>query len=225
MHPDLAPHILLHAYANGIFPMADDRTGELYWFNPDPRSVIFPDACRLSRVARRRQRQRLFETRIDTAFERVIRACSHRVEGTWINTDITQAYCGLRDLGFAHSVEAWRGGELVGGLYGVALGSAFFGESMFRTVSGASKHALLWLIQRCRIMRYTIIDVQWLTPHLQRFGAVEIPRRAYLRHLVEATAQPRCFLHRYEVPPDWVTWCRRPREALLERRLLAAPRH
>ena len=120
---------------------------------------------------------------MDTAFERVIDACRQRPEGSWINRDILDGYCSLRDLGFAHSVEAWRGEELAGGLYGVAIGSVFFGESMFHRASGASKHALLWLIQRCRQAGYRMLDVQWMTPHLKLYGAVEIPRRQYLKRL------------------------------------------
>lgn len=218
MHPFLQPHILLRAYASGLFPMAEP-TGEIYWFSPDPRAVIFPDQCSLPRTAQAFARTSPFQIRLDTAFETVIEACSHRPEGSWINGDIMTAYCELRDLGFAHSVEAWRGGRLAGGLYGVSLGGVFFGESMFHADDGASKHALLWLIERCRQAGYRMLDVQWLTPHLELYGAVEIPRKQYLHNLAGALDRPCCFLRRHEVPPDWVVWYRRPQEAVLERQL------
>ncbi len=218
-HPLLRPHILLRAYASGLFPMADE-TDRMYWFCPDPRTVIFPDRCRLPATARAQARSSPYTIRVDTAFERVIDGCRQRPEGSWINGDILEAYCLLRDLGFAHSVEAWQGPRLVGGLYGVALGSVFFGESMFGGATGASKHALVWLIERCRRAGYRMLDVQWLTPHLAMYGAEEISRRRYLRLLAEAVATPACFLRRHEVPPDWVIWWRGSDEAQLERRLM-----
>lgn len=218
MHPLLQPHILLRAYASGLFPMAEP-SGEIYWFSPDPRAVIFPDRCRPPHTARAFARSSPFAIRLDTAFEQVMDACRNRPEGSWINEDIIGAYCKMRDLGFAHSVEAWAGDQLVGGLYGVALGSVFFGESMFHTANGASKHALLWLIERCRQAGYAMLDVQWLTPHLKLYDTVEVPRRTYLRHLGRAMQQPACFLRRQEVPLDWIVWYRRPSEAALERQL------
>jgi leucyl/phenylalanyl-tRNA---protein transferase len=223
MHPLLQPHILLRAYASGLFPMAE-ADGQIYWFSPDPRAVIFPARSAVPRSARSLARSSPFEIRLDTAFERVIEACSTRPEGSWINTDIMEAYCQLRDLGFAHSVEAWQGDELVGGLYGVSLGSVFFGESMFHTATGASKHALMWLIERCRQAGYAMLDVQWLTPHLELYGSAEVARERYLRTLAAGLRQPSCFLRRQEVPQDWVVWHRQPDEAALERRLLAAGR-
>lgn len=223
MHPYLQPHILLRAYASGLFPMAEN--GQIYWFSPDPRAVIFPDQCQMPHTARAFARNSPFAVRVDTAFERVIEACSRRPEGSWINADIMEAYCRLRDLGFAHSVEAWRGNELVGGLYGVSLGSIFFGESMFHAATGASKHALVWLIERCRQAGYVMLDVQWLTPHLELYGTKEIPRRTYLRNLEAGLRQPSCFLRRHEVPLDWVTWYRQPAEAVLERRLREGREH
>ena len=232
-HPLLAPHMLLRAYASGIFPMADE-SGEMYWFNPDPRAVIlldspasstasqrvvFPDVDPLRARKGAFWRAKTFTIQIDTAFERVMDGCRQRVEGSWINRDILDTYCGLRDMGFAHSVEAWQGDQLVGGLYGVAIGAVFFGESMFHTVTGASKHALIWLIERCRQAGYQLLDVQWLTPHLKLYGAVEIPRKRYLRLLSQALACPACFLRRQEVPLDWIPWYRQADEAVLERRL------
>lgn len=217
--PLLQPHVLLRAYASGLFPMADEGSGEMYWFSPDPRAVIFPDSCHIPTSAVAFFRTSPYTIRLDTAFERVIDACRQRPEGSWINRDILDAYCSLQDLGFAHSVEAWRDGELAGGLYGVAIGSVFFGESMFHRQSGASKHALLWLIERCRQAGYRLLDVQWLTPHLQMYGAVEIPRRQYLQRLAAALARPACFLRRQEVPLEWIPWYRQVNEASLERRL------
>jgi leucyl/phenylalanyl-tRNA---protein transferase len=217
-HILLQPHVLLQAYASGLFPMADEM-GEMCWFSPDPRAVIFPDDCRLPAASDAFLRASPYVIRLDTAFERVIAACRERPEGSWISRDVLDGYCGLRDLGFAHSVEAWRGEELVGGLYGVAIGSVFFGESMFHRASGASKHALLWLIERCRQAGYRMLDVQWLTPHLKLYGAAEISRGQYLRRLGAALERPACFLRRQEVPADWVTWWRQANEVELERRL------
>jgi leucyl/phenylalanyl-tRNA--protein transferase len=196
-----------------------DESGEMYWFSPDPRTVIFPDQWQPSARKGAFVAARTYEIRVDTCFERVIDACRQRPEGSWINRDILDVYCHLWDLGFAHSVEAWHGDHLAGGLYGVAIGSVFFGESMFHTATGASKLALLWLIERCRQAGYRMLDVQWLTPHLRMYGAVEVPRRRYLQHLSEAIARPACFLRRQEVPLDWVTWWRQAAEAALERRL------
>jgi leucyl/phenylalanyl-tRNA---protein transferase len=236
--PLLEPHVLLRAYASGFFPMADP-SGEICWFCPDPRTVIFPDLATRRRLDRHPEcthvidplrnrkgpfwRDGLFTIRVDTAFERVMDGCRQRPEGSWINQDILDAYCGLRDLGFAHSVEAWQGGQLVGGLYGVAIGALFVGESMFHSVTGASKATLIWLIERCRQAGYQLLDVQWLTPHLKMYGAVEIPRSRYLRRLSTALASPACFLRRQEVLPDWVTWYRQPDEAAQERQWASSP--
>jgi len=219
MYPRLQPHILLRAYATGIFPLADER-GRVYWFSPDPRAVLRPHECRLPRNARREARPGRFDIRVDTAFEQVIAACSHRPEGTWISRELTEAYCLLHELGFAHSVEAWHEGRLAGGLYGVALGAVFFGESMFHRVSGASNAALVWLIQRYRQVEGSLIDIQWLTPHLQAFGAVEVPRTRYLQMLAACLRRPACFLQRHEIPPDWIPWQPTPEHVLQEKQLL-----
>ena len=179
---ELAPDILLSAYAQGIFPMAgpDDQ---INWYCPDPRAILPLDAFHVPRTLRQRCRQGPFEIRINADFESVIRACAERDEGTWINADILEAYVLLHRLGFAHSVEAWQDDHLVGGLYGVALGGAFFGESMFHRVTDASKIALVHLVERMRTRGYPLLDVQFATPHLERFGAVEIPRADYLKRL------------------------------------------
>ena len=183
--PDLAPEKLLAAYSVGIFPMADDK-GEVHWLAPDPRAVIELDAVKVPRSLRALRKRGEFQLSVNRAFNEVIAACADRREGTWISDDIKDAYRVLHRLGFAHSVEAWRGEELAGGLYGMAIGGAFFGESMFHRVTDASKLALVYLIERMRRRGFALLDVQFLTEHLQRFGAVEIPRMEYERRLRRA---------------------------------------
>lgn len=185
MRMDLGPETLLAAYATGIFPMADEH-GDILWFAPDPRAIIELDALTVSRSLRSVIRRGAFDVTINRAFADVIKACAEREEGTWISADIREAYCELHRLGFGHSVEAWKDGELVGGLYGVALGGAFFGESMFYRAGDASKVALVWLVERMRERGFVLLDVQFVTDHLSRFGAVEIPKREYERRLRDA---------------------------------------
>jgi leucyl/phenylalanyl-tRNA--protein transferase len=176
---------LLDAYASGFFPMADE--GRIHWYSPNPRGVIPLDRFHMPRRLARIIRQGRFEIRVDSAFRRVIEACAaDREEGTWINGEIVESYCALHAAGPAHSVEVWSAGELVGGLYGVALGGAFFGESMFHHVTDASKVALAALVDRLRANGFLLLDVQWVTPHLETFGAIEIARRRYLMLLEEA---------------------------------------
>lgn len=158
------------------------KDGEIGWFSPDPRAIIPLDAFHVPHGLRRTLQKNPFEIRIDTAFETVMRECARRTE-TWINAEIIESYCELHRLGWAHSVETWLDGELAGGLYGVAVGGAFFGESMYHRVTDASKVALHALVARLVGRQFTLLDTQWLTPHLERFGAVEIPRREYLRRL------------------------------------------
>jgi len=183
----IAADALLSAYTSGWFPMAV-APGDIRWYSPDPRGVIPLDTFRASRRLARSLRQHRFEIRIDTDFRTVIRACAERVEadGNWIDEEIIDSYCALHERGFAHSVETWQDGVLVGGLYGVAIHGAFFGESMFHTVTDASKAALVALVDRLRARGYRLLDTQWVTDHLAQFGAVEIPRRRYLRLLEEA---------------------------------------
>jgi len=197
----------------------------ILWFSPDPRAVILPAAAQIPRDARKYLDRSDLIIRVDTAFEQVIVACSQRPEGTWINDDIIEAYCLLHELGFAHSVEVWQEDRLVGGLYGVALGGAFFGESMFHATSNASKAALAWLITRLTEEGFGLLDVQWTTPHLRRFGAIEIPRQRYLELLEDALSRPTQFLRKHEVPPDWIIWYRQPEEAVTERRLYQSARN
>ena len=161
--------------------------GSIGWFSPDPRGVIPLDAFHISSRLARVLRQHRFDVTVDHAFEDVMRACGDdRDEGTWISDDIIDCYSALHRLGLAHSVEAWREGRLVGGLYGVHLGGAFFGESMFHRETDASKVALATLVDRLQRKSFSVLDVQWLTPHLATFGAVEIPRDTYLDQLQHA---------------------------------------
>ena len=182
----LTPQVLVAAYVNGIFPM--DVEGEIQWFSPDPRAIIPLDGFHASKTCLQTCRSGRFEVRIDTAFEEVMRGCADRREGTWISEEIVRGYCRLHKLGLAHSVESWRTGELAGGLYGVAIGGAFFGESMFSRQRDASKVAMVMLVDRMRSRGFTLLDIQFATPHLQRFGAVEIPRGEYIERLEAALA-------------------------------------
>ena len=180
---------LLNAYASGWFPMAV-AAGDIRWYSPDPRGVIPLDTFHVPSRLARTLRKQPFEIRVDTRFRDVIEACAARTddEGNWIDREILESYCALHARGFAHSVEAWRDGRLVGGLYGVALGGAFFGESMFHSVTDASKAALVALVGRLRERGFVLLDTQWVTEHLEQFGAIEIPRRQYLRSLDDALA-------------------------------------
>lgn len=178
---------LLQAYASGWFPMAV-APGEIRWYSPDPRGIIPLDTFHVSRRLARALRAKRFEIRVDTAFRDVITACAQREDsdGNWIDAEIVESYTSLHAAGHAHSVEAWLDGALAGGLYGVSLGGAFFGESMFHHVGDASKAALVALVDRLRAGGYTVLDTQWVTRHLEQFGAIEIPRRRYLRLLDQA---------------------------------------
>ncbi len=167
--------------------MAINRRGTLGWFSPDPRAIIpLDDHFHIPHGLRRTLKKHLFEITIDTDFNGIIRACSKCHGETWISPQILKSYCGLHAEGFAHSVETRLKGELVGGLYGVHLGGAFFGESMFHRVTDASKVALVALVERLRLRHFALLDTQWTTPHLAQFGAVEIPRQTYLRLLAAA---------------------------------------
>ena len=189
--------LLVSAYASGWFPMAVGG-GDIRWFSPDPRGIIpldtFHVSSRLARVVRRGS----FRIEISRDFPAVIRACAEAERddedaGTWIDQAIFDSYCAMHQAGYAHSVEAWRDGKLAGGLYGVALGGAFFGESMFHHVTDASKVALVALVERLRERGFTLLDTQWTTEHLEQFGAIDIPRAEYLRRLGEALRIDRSF--------------------------------
>lgn len=183
--------LLLQGYSLGVFPMAleDDSIG---WFSPDPRAIIPLDKFHVPHALRRLARKGIFEVKIDKAFREVIRGCARRTE-TWINREIIESYERLHDLGYAHSVEAWRKGKLAGGLYGVAIGGAFFGESMFHRERDASKIALVALVEHLHAKKFALLDTQWLTPHLKQFGATEISRAHYLKLLKRAIELPREF--------------------------------
>jgi leucyl/phenylalanyl-tRNA--protein transferase len=185
----LPPDLLLSAYANGWFPMAVGD-GEIRWFSPDPRGIFPLDRFHVPRRLARVIRREVFTIHINRSFDEVIRACAIADRdddgGTWIDQQIYESYCALHRAGFAHSVEAWFEGRLAGGLYGVALGGAFFGESMFHVVTDASKVALVALVDRLNARGFTLLDTQWTTGHLEQFGAVEIPRRQYLELLAAA---------------------------------------
>lgn len=181
---------LLDCYARGVFPMADARDDDrVFLIDPERRGVIPLDAFHIPRRLARTVRADPFEVRIDTAFAQVVSACAEEKPGrteTWINTPIEQLYGELHRIGHAHSVETWRDGVLVGGLYGVSLAGAFFGESMFSRVTDASKVALVHLVARLIVGGYRLLDAQFITEHLSRFGAEEIPRREYHRRLARA---------------------------------------
>jgi leucyl/phenylalanyl-tRNA--protein transferase len=190
----LDPQTVLSAYAQGAFPMTD-RDGATRWYTADPRGVIPLDGFHIPRTLRQTYRQGKFQVRVNTAFERVMRACmSSRPDGSWISEPLIQVYCDLHKQGHAHSVEAWLGDELAGGLYGVAQGAAFFGESMFHHVRDASKVALVALVERLRERQFDLLDTQANTEHLRRFGCVEIPARTYMQMLRQALGKPRSFV-------------------------------
>lgn len=181
----LTPHLLLNAYSQGIFPMADED-GTIFWYDPDPRAIIPLDEFHIPRSLARIIRQDKFEIRIDTAFRTVMEACGEPASGreiTWISPEIVEAYSELHALGFSHSVETWLEGKLVGGLYGVSLGGLFAGESMFSRVQDSSKVALVYLVERLRRRGFCLLDTQFMTDHLRRFGAIEIPRAEYQTRL------------------------------------------
>lgn len=186
------PEVLMAAYASGYFPMADSREGEIGWYSPDPRAIIPFDKLKISRSLNQTIRKKVFELRIDTQFEGVMRACAGRND-TWISEAIIQSYLQLYDRGFAHSVETWKDGELAGGLYGVTLGAAFFGESMFSARRDASKVALFFLADILIRNKFDLLDTQFMTPHLKKMGAIEISREAYLEMLKPAIGKNRKF--------------------------------
>ncbi|MEM1431450.1 MAG: leucyl/phenylalanyl-tRNA--protein transferase [Pseudomonadota bacterium] len=186
MEETLTPEMLLRAYAIGIFPMAEDRdSADIFWVDPRRRGILPLDGFHISRSLRRRLRQGEFRIRINSNFRGVVAGCADRPE-TWINEQISDLYGTLHDMGFAHSLEVWDGAELVGGVYGVTLGAAFFGESMFSRQTDASKVALAYLVDHLRRAGFTLFDTQFVTPHLTRLGAIEISRDRYQIMLAEA---------------------------------------
>ena len=186
MSEGLDPRMLLRGYAAGIFPMADSRdAGDIFWVEPRSRAIIPLDTFTLSRSLAKRVRSGRFTVTRDRAFHDVLLACADRDE-TWINQVIERATLGLHAVGHAHSIECWHEGQLVGGLYGVKLGRAFFGESMFSRMTDASKVALAWLVARLRLGHFTLLDCQFITPHLATLGATTVSRDDYVGLLTTA---------------------------------------
>lgn len=189
----IQPEILLGAYASGMFPMSPSDSDEINWYSPDPRAIIPLDTFKISRSLKQTIKKNIFQFRLDTSFEQVMKECAKRNE-TWISQTIIKSYLRLHELGFAHSVESWCEGKLAGGLYGVALGGAFFGESMFSRVKDASKVALVNLVIRLRERKFSLLDTQYITPHLAHFGTIELPRSEYLKLLKKAISNERRFM-------------------------------
>jgi len=193
----LTPEMVVRAYSMGVFPMADGRAGEVGWYSPDPRAVIPLEdgGFKVRRSLRKRFNSGVYRVTMDQAFEAVIRACAEPRASdadTWINRDIIGVYTQLHRAGLAHSVEAWSDDDdtaPVGGLYGVSLGGAFFGESMFHRATDASKVCLVALVEHLRARGFTLLDVQFVNPHLEQFGVTEVPREDYLRRLHEVIGQ------------------------------------
>ncbi|WP_242531208.1 leucyl/phenylalanyl-tRNA--protein transferase [Roseococcus thiosulfatophilus] len=191
---EITPELMLRAYRIGLFPMAESRDAQtLYWLDPEQRGVIPLEEFHLPRRLARRVRQSPYAVTADTAFEAVIDACAAprpNSNDSWINEEIRRLFLALHAQGHAHSLEAWREGELVGGLYGVALGAAFFGESMFSRADDASKIALVHLVARLRLGGFTLLDAQFQTEHLAQFGTREVPRNLYKQLLADAVEKP-----------------------------------
>ena len=200
---ELTPELLLRAYTSGIFPMAENaNSDELFWLDPEIRGIIPLDTFYVPRRLRRTVRSSPFRISVDEAFAQVLSQCAiptPKRPKTWINDQIKEAYVDLFNRGYAHSVEVWDGAELVGGLYGVAIGSAYFGESMFQTRTDASKIALIHLVGRLQAAGFRLLDTQFVTEHLSQFGAIEIPREQYKALLTSALAHESDF---YSPTPD-----------------------
>ncbi|GGD98530.1 MULTISPECIES: leucyl/phenylalanyl-tRNA--protein transferase [Rhizobium] len=192
--PGITPDILLRAYSIGLFPMAESADDpEIFWVEPELRGVLPLDHFHVSKSLAKTVRRKPFEIRFDHAFDQVIAACAEETSGrpsTWINKTIRSLYATLFDMGHAHTVEAWDGDELVGGLYGVSLGSAFFGESMFSRRTDASKICLVHLVDRLRERGFTLLDTQFTTEHLKTFGAIDVPKADYAVMLATAMESP-----------------------------------
>lgn len=186
----ITPELLLRAYSIGLFPMSDAADDpEIFWVEPEMRGILPLDAFHISKSLAKAVRKKPFDIRFDTAFDAVVEKCAEEAEdrpSTWINDTIKELYGALHKLGHAHSVEAWEGEALVGGLYGVSLGSAFFGESMFSRRTNASKICLVHLVERLKMRGFTLLDTQFTTEHLKTFGAIDVPKQDYLKLLDKA---------------------------------------
>jgi leucyl/phenylalanyl-tRNA--protein transferase len=190
----LTPALILNGYSRGIFPMAITKQGDIGWFSPDPRALIpLDERFHVPHGLKRTLRKGLFEVTVDTDFEAVIRACAIAHGRTWISKEILVNYCELHGLGYAHSVEVRSQSELAGGLYGVAIGGAFFGESMFHYATDASKCALVALVDRLRARGFVLLDTQWMTGHLEQFGTYHVGKQEYLGLLEQALGLERTF--------------------------------
>ena len=189
---DLSPERIVEAYSHGIFPWFSEGD-PIMWWSPDPRMVLFPDELKVSRSLRKTVQRGVYETRVDTAFREVMEACAAPREGqngTWIMPEMVAAYTKLHHMGIAHSFESWRDGELVGGLYGLALDKVFFGESMFTRAPDASKVALVKLVEALQARDFRVVDCQQATAHLSSLGAREIPRKEFSKLLQESIQYP-----------------------------------
>lgn len=186
----ITPELLLRAYSIGLFPMSDAADDpEIFWVEPEMRGILPLDAFHISKSLAKAVRKKPFDIRFDTAFDAVVEKCAEEAEdrpSTWINDTIKELYGALHKLGHAHSVEAWEGDALVGGLYGVSLGSAFFGESMFSRRTNASKICLVHLVERLKMRGFTLLDTQFTTEHLKTFGAIDVTKQDYLKLLDRA---------------------------------------
>ncbi|WFU10216.1 leucyl/phenylalanyl-tRNA--protein transferase [Rhizobium sp. CB3090] len=193
-NPGITPEILLRAYSIGLFPMAESADDpEIFWVEPELRGVLPLDTFHVSKSLAKTIRHKPFDIRFNTDFDAVIAACAEQTSGrpsTWINKTIKSLYSTLNHIGHAHSVEAWEGSKLVGGLYGVSLGSAFFGESMFSRRTDASKICLVYLVERLKQRGFTLLDTQFTTEHLRTFGAIDVPKDQYARMLEKAMESP-----------------------------------
>ncbi len=200
----IEPERLLSAYAAGVFPMAESRDDpRLFLMDPERRGIFELDRFHISRSLARQIRKEAFAVRVNTSFGAVVEACADRPQ-TWINEPLFDFYAALRRMGIAHSLEVWMEGELAGGVFGITLGGAFFGESMFSRRTNASKIALAYLVDRLREGGFTLFDTQFITPHLASLGAVEIPRAEYRRRLKRALARPADFNRQRQIPPGYL---------------------
>lgn len=189
----IKPEILIQAYKQGYFPMADHKQGDIYWHCPDPRAVIPLDSPKKPKSLKRTEKKYEFEYRVDSCFRTVMEKCSER-EDTWISEEIIDTYIQLHNLGMAHSVETYEDNELIGGLYGVAIGGAFFGESMFNTVTDASKGAFFHLIERLKERNFLLLDSQYINPFTKQLGAIEVSYAEYIKRLIKAINLPTTFV-------------------------------
>ncbi len=191
---EITPQLLLHAYASGVFPMSEGaKDDEIFWVDPSLRGILPLERFHISRSLARAIRREDYQITVNTCFEKVLMGCADRSE-TWINAEISELYRALHHMGYAHSLEVFSEDELIGGVYGVALGGAFFGESMFSRRTNASKIALAYLVDRLRAGGFTLFDTQFITDHLRSLGGVEISREDYLERLEQALPLPANFL-------------------------------